>query len=42
MLLSDQAATKGLITTISDFTPRIKGIPFINPHIPHRFLVVNG
>jgi restriction system protein len=42
VLLSDQAATKGLVTTTSDFAPRIKDDPFIKPHIPYRLQLING
>jgi restriction system protein len=42
VLLSDQAATKGLVTTTSDFAPRIQDDPFIKPHIPYRLQLING
>jgi restriction system protein len=42
VLLSDQAATKGLVTTTSDFAPKIKDDPFIKPHIPYRLQLING
>lgn len=42
VLLSDQAATKGLVTTTSDFAPKIQDDPFIKPHIPCRLQLING
>jgi restriction system protein len=42
VLMSDQGATKGLITTTSDFAPMIKVDPLIKPHLPYRIELVNG
>jgi len=42
VLLSDQSATKGIVTTTSDFAPKIWDDPFIKPHIPFRLELVNG
>jgi restriction system protein len=42
VLLSDQNATKGIVTTTSDFAPKIHEDPFIKPHIPYRLDLVNG
>jgi restriction system protein len=42
VLLSDQSATKGLVTTTSDFAPKIQDDPFIKPHIPYRLQLING
>ena len=41
-LLSDRNATKGLITTTSDFAPKITEDPLIKPHMPYRIELVNG
>src|SRR5437870_4123530 len=42
VLGSDRAATKGLVTTTSDFAPKIVDDPFIAPYIPTRLELVNG
>ena len=42
VLQSDRNATKGLVTTTSDFAPRISEDPFIAPFIPNRLELVNG
>jgi len=42
VLLSDQSATKGLVTTTSDFAPKIQDDPFIKPYIPYRLQLING
>jgi restriction system protein len=42
VLTSDQNATKGFVTTTSDFAPRISDDPLIKPHIPYRIELVNG
>ncbi len=42
VLLSDPAATKGLVTTTSGFAPKIQDDPFIKPHIPYRLQLING
>ncbi len=42
VLLSDRAATHGLVTTTSDFAPRIHDDPYITPHLPHRLQLING
>jgi restriction system protein len=42
VLLSDFGATKGIVTTTSDFAPRLADDPFIKPHIPYRLELVNG
>ena len=41
-LISDQNATKGFVTTTSDFAPKITEDPLIKPHIPYRIELVNG
>ena len=35
-------ASKGFLTTTSDFAPRIKEDPLITPHIPARLELING
>ena len=42
VLLSDQNATKGIVTTTSDFAPKIVEDPLIKPHMPNRIELVNG
>ena len=42
VLLSDHSATQGIVTTTSDFAPKIKDDPSIKPHIPYRLKLVNG
>jgi restriction system protein len=42
VLTSDQNATKGFVTTTSDFAPKIAEDPFIKPHLPYRIELVNG
>jgi restriction system protein len=42
VLLSDQSANKGIVTTTSDFAPRIGDDPFIKPHSPNRIELING
>ena len=42
VLCTDQAATKGIVTTTSDFAPRIYEDPSIKPHIPYRLELING
>jgi restriction system protein len=42
VLLSDRAATHGLVTTTSDFAPRIRDDPSIQPHLPNRLQLING
>jgi restriction system protein len=42
VLLSDHNATKGFVTTTSDFAPRIVEDPLIKPHMPYRIELVNG
>lgn len=41
-LSSDLGATKGIVTTTSDFAPMIQEDPFIKPLIPFRLELVNG
>lgn len=42
VLQSDRGATKGIVTTTSDFAPRIVTDPFISPFLPFRLELVNG
>ncbi|MDP2406997.1 MAG: restriction endonuclease [Hydrogenophaga sp.] len=42
VLQSDRGATKGIVTTTSDFAPRIVTDPFIAPFLPFRLELVNG
>src|SRR5208337_4727805 len=42
VLLSDRAATHGLVTTTSDFAPRVRDDPSIQPHLPYRLQLING
>jgi restriction system protein len=42
VLSADRNATKGLVTTTSDFAPRITEDPLIKPYLPHRIELVNG
>jgi restriction system protein len=42
VLGSDHAATKGLVTTTSDFAPKIESDPLIATHLPTRLELVNG
>jgi restriction system protein len=38
----DTQASKGVVTTTSDFAPKIATDPTIAPLIPHRLELVNG
>lgn len=42
ILAADQSTSKGIITTTSDFAPRIKDDPLIAPFMPTRIELVNG
>ena len=42
VLHADRNATKAIVSTSSDFAPRIATDPFIAPFIPHRLELVNG
>lgn len=42
VLQADRNATKGIVTTTSDFAPKIATDPFIAPFMPHRLELVNG
>jgi restriction system protein len=42
VLLGDQQASKGIITTTSDFAPEITKDPFLAPLMPYRLELMNG
>jgi restriction system protein len=42
ILDSDHAASKGMITTTSDFPPKVMEDPFIKPYVPTRLELMNG
>lgn len=42
VLLTDQNATKGIVTTTSDFAPGIYSDIHIVPHMPFRLELING
>jgi restriction system protein len=41
-VLQTDGASKGFLTTTSDFAPRIKTDPLITPLIPARLELING
>jgi len=42
VLHGDRLASKAILSTTSDFPPRINSDPFIAPFIPHRLELMNG
>src|SRR6266487_755178 len=42
VLSGERDASKGIITTTSDFPPRVNEDPFISPFIPTRLELING
>lgn len=42
VMSGEQNASKGILTTTSDFAPKIKTDPFIKPFLPTRLELVNG
>jgi restriction system protein len=42
VLHGDQKATKGILSTTSDFAPRIVEDPYIAPLVPTRLELING
>ncbi|MDN5003975.1 restriction endonuclease [Bradyrhizobium sp. GCM10027634] len=42
VLSGDPKASKGIITTTSDFAPRVRTDPFIAPFLPTRLELMNG
>jgi len=41
-VLANDGASKGFVTTTSDFAPMIKTDPLITPWIPARLELING
>ena len=41
-VLQGDGASKGFLTTTSDFAPKIKDDPLITPFIPARLELING
>lgn len=41
-ILNSDGASKGFITTTSDFAPRLRTDPLITPHMPSRLELING
>jgi restriction system protein len=42
VLNAELNASKAIISTTSDFAPRIKSDPFIKPYLPTRLELING
>jgi restriction system protein len=42
VLSGEQNASKGILTTTSDFPPRLISDPFITPFLPTRLELMNG
>lgn len=42
VLQTDFGATKGLVTTTSDFAPKIATDPSIAPYVPNRLELISG
>lgn len=42
VLLSDTQASKGILTTTSDFAPGIANDPYLKPLMPYRLELMNG
>jgi restriction system protein len=42
VLMSDQQATKGIVSTTWEFAPKVAEDPLIKPHIPYRLELVDG
>lgn len=42
VLYADQNASKGVVTTTSDFAPKLKDDPLLKPLMPYRLELVNG
>jgi restriction system protein len=42
VVTSDPSASKGIITTTSDFSPRVEQDPSIAPFMPTRLELING
>ena len=41
-VLQGDTASKGFLTTTSDFAPRLRDDPLIKPHVPARIGLING
>jgi restriction system protein len=41
-VLHTDSASKGFLTTTSDFAPRLKQDPLISPYIPSQLELING
>jgi restriction system protein len=42
VLANDHKASKAIITTTSDFAPKMESDPTIEPYLPHRLELMNG
>lgn len=42
VITGDQNTSKGVVTTTSDFAPKIRDDPLIKPYLPYRLELVNG
>jgi restriction system protein len=42
VITGDPNTSKGIVTTTSDFAPKIKDDPILKPYFPHRLELVNG
>ena len=42
VLSADSRASKGIVTTTTDFAPNIRTDPYIQPFLPYRLELVNG
>jgi restriction system protein len=42
VMLGERNASKGIITTTSDFPPKVAEDPFIGPFLPTRLELMNG
>lgn len=42
VMQADRAASKGVVTTTSDFAPKIRKDPLIAPYLPTRIELING
>jgi restriction system protein len=42
VLSGEMNASKGIVATTADFTPRLRSDPFIKPFLPTRLELVDG
>jgi restriction system protein len=42
VICTDRSASKGAVTTTTDFAPKITANPDLAPHIPYRLELRNG